>query len=160
MCIRDRFKGPANVFDGEQDALEALFTNKINKGDVVVIRNEGPKGGPGMREMLQITSAIKGAGLGKDVMLITDGRFSGGTTGLCIGHISPESHDGGLISICENGDLIILDINQRTLNIEIDPKEIEARKKRYVEPEPRYNSGALYKYSKLVSGSDKGAVTG
>ena len=154
------FKGPANVFDGEQDALEALFTNKINKGDVVVIRNEGPKGGPGMREMLQITSAIKGAGLGKDVMLITDGRFSGGTTGLCIGHISPESHDGGLISICENGDLIILDINQRTLNIEIDPKEIEARKKRYVEPEPRYNSGALYKYSKLVSGSDKGAVTG
>jgi len=93
-------------------------------------------------------------------MLITDGRFSGGTTGLCIGHISPESHDGGLISICEDGDLISLDINQRSLNVEIDQKEIEARKKRYVEPEPRYNSGALYKYSKLVSGSDKGAVTG
>lgn len=155
-----KFKGPANVFDGEQDALEALFANNINKGDVVVIRNEGPKGGPGMREMLQITSAIKGAGLGKDVMLITDGRFSGGTTGLCIGHVSPESHDGGLISLCEDGDVISLDINERTLDVEIDSEEIETRKKRYIQPEPRYTSGALYKYSKLVSGSDKGAITG
>ena len=155
-----QFKGPANVFDGEQDALEALFLNKINKGDVVVIRNEGPKGGPGMREMLQITSAIKGAGLGKDVMLITDGRFSGGTTGLCIGHVSPESYDGGLISLCQNGDLITLDVEKRTLDLDISTKEIQNRKKKYKKPKARYNSGALYKYSKLVSGSDKGAVTG
>ena len=102
----DTFKGPANVFDSEQEALEALFNNLIKKGEVVVIRNEGPKGGPGMREMLQITAAIKGAGLGKDVLLITDGRFSGGTTGLCIGHVTPESVEGGPISICENGDEI------------------------------------------------------
>ena len=100
------FSGPANVFDSEQDALDALFNNKISKGEVVVIRNEGPKGGPGMREMLQITAAIKGAGLGKDVLLITDGRFSGGTTGLCIGHVAPESFDKGPISICQNGDII------------------------------------------------------
>ena len=100
------FSGPANVFDSEQDALDALFNNKISKGEVVVIRNEGPKGGPGMREMLQITAAIKGAGLGKDVLLITDGRFSGGTTGLCIGHVAPESFDKGPISVCQNLSLI------------------------------------------------------
>ena len=108
--------------------MEALFNNKIKKGEVVVIRNEGPKGGPGMREMLQITAAIKGAGLGKDVLLITDGRFSGGTTGLCIGHVTPESVEGGPISICENGDEIELNLAKRELNINIDDEEIKIRR--------------------------------
>ena len=155
----NNFSGPANVFNSEQEALDALFNNQISKGEVVVIRNEGPKGGPGMREMLQITAAIKGAGLGKDVLLITDGRFSGGTTGLCIGHVSPEGFDKGPISICENGDIITLDIEERTLNLEINQDEIEKRLENIVLPSPRYKSGVLHKYSKLVSGSDTGAVT-
>ena len=153
------FSGPANVFDSEQDALDALFNNKIIKGEVVVIRNEGPKGGPGMREMLQITAAIKGAGLGKDVLLITDGRFSGGTTGLCIGHVAPESYDKGPISICKDGDVITLDIENRILNLEIEKTEFDERLSKLKLPPPRYKSGVLYKYSKLVSGSDTGAVT-
>ena len=156
----DTFKGPANVFDSEQEALDALFNNKIKKGEVVVIRNEGPKGGPGMREMLQITAAMKGAGLGKDVLLITDGRFSGGTTGLCIGHVTPESFDNGPIAICETGDEISLDLKKRELNLNVDEEEIEKRLKKYTNPEPRYNSGVLNKYSKLVTGADRGAVTG
>ena len=156
----DIFKGPANVFDSEQEALDALFNNKIKKGEVVVIRNEGPKGGPGMREMLQITAAMKGAGLGKDVLLITEGRFSGGTTGLCIGHVTPESFDNGPIAICETGDEISLDLNKRELNLNVDKDEIEKRLKKYTNPEPRYNSGVLNKYSKLVTGADRGAVTG
>ena len=156
----DTFKGSANVFDSEQEALDALFNKKIKKGEVVVIRNEGPKGGPGMREMLQITAAMKGAGLGKDVLLITDGRFSGGTTGLCIGHVTPESFDNGPIAICETGDEISLDLNKRELNLNVDKDEIEKRLKKYTNPEPRYNSGVLNKYSKLVTGADRGAVTG
>ena len=136
-----------------------MFNNKISKGEVVVIRNEGPKGGPGMREMLQITAAIKGAGLGKDVLLITDGRFSGGTTGLCIGHVAPESFDKGPISVCQNGDIITLDIENRSLNLEIEKNEFDDRLSKLKLPPPRYNSGVLYKYSKLVSGSDTGAVT-
>ena len=156
----DTFKGPANVFDSEQEALDALFNKKIKKGEVVVIRNEGPKGGPGMREMLQITAAMKGAGLGKDVLLITDGRFSGGTTGLCIGHVTPESFDNGPIAICETGDEISLDLKKRELNLNVDADEIKKRLKTYTNPEPRYNSGVLNKYSKLVTGADRGAVTG
>ena len=156
----DTFKGPANVFDSEQEALDALFNNKIKKGEVVVIRNEGPKGGPGMREMLQITAAMKGAGLGKDVLLITDGRFSGGTTGLCIGHVTPESFDNGPIAICESGDEISFDLRKRELNLNVDEDEIEKRLKKHTNPEPRYNSGVLNKYSKLVTGADRGAVTG
>ena len=155
----NEFSGPANVFESEQDALAALFNNKIEKGDVVVIRNEGPKGGPGMREMLQITAAIKGAGLGKDVLLITDGRFSGGTTGLCIGHVTPESFDLGPIAICQNGDLINLNLSKRELNLELTESEIKKRFESYKLPEPRYKSGVLSKYSKLVSGADSGAVT-
>ena len=155
----NEFSGPANVFESEQDALDALFNNKIEKGDVVVIRNEGPKGGPGMREMLQITAAIKGAGLGKDVLLITDGRFSGGTTGLCIGHVTPESFDLGPIAICKNGDLINLNLSKRELNLELTESEIKKRFESYKLPEPRYKSGVLSKYSKLVSGADSGAVT-
>ena len=155
----NEFSGPANVFESEQDALDALFNNKIEKGDVVVIRNEGPKGGPGMREMLQITAAIKGAGLGKDVLLITDGRFSGGTTGLCIGHVTPESFDLGPIAICQNGDQINLNLSKRELNLELPESEIKKRFESYKLPEPRYKSGVLSKYSKLVSGADSGAVT-
>ena len=155
----NEFSGPANVFESEQDALDALFNNKIEKGDVVVIRNEGPKGGPGMREMLQITAAIKGAGLGKDVLLITDGRFSGGTTGLCIGHVTPESFDLGPIAICQNGDLINLNLSKRELNLELTDSEIKKRLESYKLPEPRYKSGVLSKYSKLDSGADSGAVT-
>ena len=155
----NEFSGPANVFESEQDALDALFNNKIEKGDVVVIRNEGPKGGPGMREMLQITAAIKGAGLGKDVLLITDGRFSGGTTGLCIGHVTPESFDLGPIAICQNGDLINLNLSKRELNLELTESEIKKRFESYKLPAPRYKSGVLSKYSKLVSGADSGAVT-
>ena len=155
----NNISGPANVFDSEQDALDALFNGDIEKGQVVVIRNEGPKGGPGMREMLQITAAIKGAGLGKDVLLITDGRFSGGTTGLCIGHVAPESFDRGPISICKNGDIISLDISNRTLNLDISEEEMNKRFGLLTLPEPRYKSGVLHKYSKLVSGSDAGAVT-
>ena len=155
----NEFSGPANVFESEQDALDALFNNKIEKGDVVVIRNEGPKGGPGMREMLQITAAIKGAGLGKDVLLITDGRFSGGTTGLCIGHVTPESFDLGPIAICQNGDLINLNLSKRELNLELTESEIKKSFESYKLPEPRYKSGVLSKYSKLVSGADSGAVT-
>ena len=155
----NEFSGPANVFESEQDALDALFNNKIEKGDIVVIRNEGPKGGPGMREMLQITAAIKGAGLGKDVLLITDGRFSGGTTGLCIGHVTPESFDLGPIAICQNGDLINLNLSKRELNLELTESEIKKRFESYKLPEPRYKSGVLSKYSKLVSGADSGAVT-
>ena len=155
----NEFSGPANVFESEQGAIDALFNNKINKGDVVVIRNEGPKGGPGMREMLQITAAIKGAGLGKDVLLITDGRFSGGTTGLCIGHVTPESFDLGPIAICQNGDFINLNVSKRELNLELTKSEIKKRFESYKLPEPRYKSGVLSKYSKLVSGADSGAVT-
>lgn len=156
----DTFKGPANVFESEQEALEALFNNQIQKGEVVVIRNEGPRGGPGMREMLQITAAIKGAGLGKDVLLITDGRFSGGTTGLCIGHVAPESVEEGPISLCQNGDEIELNLSKRELNLNIDDDEKKIRKSNYSPPTPRYTSGVLNKYSKLVHGADKGAVTG
>ena len=155
----NEFEGPANVFESEQDAIAALFDNGIKKGDVVVIRNEGPKGGPGMREMLQITAAIKGAGLGKEVLLITDGRFSGGTTGLCIGHVAPESFDIGPIALCKNGDSISLNISERKLTLNVSESELEKRRREYKQPAPRYSSGVLFKYSKLVSGSDNGAVT-
>jgi dihydroxy-acid dehydratase len=155
----DVFEGPARVFDGEQDALDALFAHQIQHGDVVVVRTEGPKGGPGMREMLQITAAIKGAGLGKDVMLITDGRFSGGTTGLCIGHVAPESEDGGPIALVEDGDLVRVDIPGRTLDLLVDNATIARRRQDWVAPPPRYTSGALAKYARLVGSAANGAVT-
>jgi len=154
------FTGPARVFEREAAAMQALTEGKIAKGDVVVIRYEGPKGGPGMREMLAITSAIKGAGLGKDVLLLTDGRFSGGTTGLCIGHIAPEATDGGPIALVRDSDLIRVNIAARTLELLVEPEELAARKAEWVPLEPRYTRGVLAKYSKLVHSAAEGAYCG
>jgi dihydroxy-acid dehydratase len=154
------FTGPARVFEREAAAMEALTKGEIQKGDVVVIRYEGPKGGPGMREMLALTGAIKGAGLGKDVLLLTDGRFSGGTTGLCIGHIAPEAADGGPIALVRDGDSIKVDIVARSLELLVDAQELEARRKAWVPLPPRYTRGVLAKYSKLVHSSSEGAYCG
>jgi len=156
----DTFEGPARVFDGEQDALDALFEHRIRQGDVVVIRTEGPKGGPGMREMLQITAAIKGAGLGKDVLLITDGRFSGGTTGLCVGHVAPESEEGGPLALVEENDRIRVDIPGRALDLLVDESTLRRRRAHWKPRTPRYQYGALAKYAKLVGSAEQGAVTG
>jgi len=154
------FEGTARVFEREQAAMDALEDGTIQAGDVVVIRYEGPKGGPGMREMLMITGAIKGAGLGKDVLLITDGRFSGGTTGLCVGHVSPEAVDGGPIGLLRDGDRIMIDIPNRTLDVLVDPAELDARHEAFTPLPPRYERGVLAKYAKLVSSASNGAVTG
>ena len=148
------------MFDGERAALDALGQGAIAAGDVVVIRYEGPKGGPGMREMLAITGAIKGAGLGKDVLLLTDGRFSGGTTGLCVGHVAPEAVDGGPIAFVADGDPITLDMANRTLEVEIDDDELARRQDGWTPLPPRYTTGVLAKYRKLVSSAADGAVCG
>lgn len=156
----DVFEGTARVFDGERAALDALEDGTITVGDAVVIRYEGPKGGPGMREMLAITGAIKGAGLGKDVLLLTDGRFSGGTTGLCVGHIAPEAVDGGPIALLRNGDRIRLDVAGRVLDVLADPAEFASRQQDFSPPPPRYTTGVLSKYVKLVSSAAVGTVCG
>jgi dihydroxy-acid dehydratase len=153
------FRGTARVFDGERAALDALAEGRILAGDVVVIRYEGPKGGPGMREMLAITGAIKGAGLGKDVLLITDGRFSGGTTGLCVGHIAPEAVDAGPIAFVRDGDPIVLDVLNRTLEVEVPVEELEARKVGWEPLPPKYTRGVLGKYARTVQSAAFGAVT-
>ncbi|MFN3924777.1 MAG: dihydroxy-acid dehydratase, partial [Pseudarthrobacter sp.] len=155
----DVFEGTARVFEREQGALDALDNGRIKAGDVVVIRYEGPKGGPGMREMLAITGAIKGAGLGKDVLLLTDGRFSGGTTGLCIGHVAPEAVDGGPIAFVRDGDRIVIDVTSRTIDLLVDDAELAARRADWKLPQPRYTSGVLAKYAKLAQGAEKGAIT-
>ncbi len=154
------FEGPARVFERERGAMDALEAGEIQAGDVIVIRYEGPKGGPGMREMLAITAAIKGAGLGKDVLLLTDGRFSGGTTGLCIGHIAPEAVDAGPIAFVRDGDLIRVDIAARTLDLIVDDAELSSRREGWEPLPPRYTRGVLAKYSKLVHSAAEGAVTG
>ena len=154
------FEGPARVFERERAAMDALTEGAIKPGDVVVIRYEGPKGGPGMREMLAITAAIKGAGLGKDVLLLTDGRFSGGTTGLCIGHIAPEAVDEGPIAFVRDGDLIRVDIPARSIDLLVDPGELTARREGWAPLPPRYTRGVLAKYQKLVRSAAQGAVTG
>ena len=154
------FDGTARVFDGERAAMDALEAGAITAGDVVIIRYEGPKGGPGMREMLAITGAIKGAGLGKDVLLVTDGRFSGGTTGLCIGHVAPEAVDGGPIAFVKDGDPIKLDMVNRTLDLVIDPAELEGRKVGWEPLPPKYTKGVLAKYRKLVHSAAEGAICG
>jgi dihydroxy-acid dehydratase len=156
----DVFEGPARVFERERAAMDALAAGEINAGDVVVIRYEGPKGGPGMREMLAITGAIKGAGLGKDVLLLTDGRFSGGTTGLCIGHIAPEAVDAGPIAFVRDGDLIRVDIAARSLELLVEEAELSSRREGWEPLPPRYTRGVLAKYSRLVRSAAQGAVTG
>jgi len=154
----DSFEGPARVFDREQLAMDAVENGTIKAGDVVVIRYEGPKGGPGMREMLMVTGAIKGAGLGKSTLLLTDGRFSGGSTGLCVGHISPEAVDGGPIAFIKDGDIVRIDTVQRTLDLLVDPAELEARKIGWEPLKHKYTRGVLAKFSKLVGSASKGAV--
>jgi len=154
----ETFEGPARVFEREQAAMEALENGTIQAGDVVVIRYEGPKGGPGMREMLMITGAIKGAGLGKTTLLLTDGRFSGGSTGLCVGHVAPEAVDGGPIAFIKDGDRVRIDIPNRTLDLLVDPAELEKRKVGWKPLPHKYTRGVLHKYSKLVGSASKGAV--
>jgi dihydroxy-acid dehydratase len=155
---RATFEGTARVFDGERAAMDAVENGVLQAGDVVIIRNEGPKGGPGMREMLAVTAAIKGAGLGKDVLLLTDGRFSGGTTGLCIAHVAPEAVDGGPIALVRDGDLIKLDVGTRTLDLLVDDEELAKRRIGW-EPMPaKYKTGVLSKYRKLVGSAAFGAV--
>ena len=154
----DVFEGTARVFERERAAMDALEDGTITAGDVVVIRYEGPKGGPGMREMLAITGAIKGAGLGKDVLLMTDGRFSGGTTGLCVGHIAPEAVDGGPIAFVRDGDRIRLDVSNGTLELLVDETVLEGRKDGWEPLPPRYTRGVLAKYSKLVQSASEGAI--
>jgi dihydroxy-acid dehydratase len=156
----DVVEGTAKVFDREQGAMDALEKGEIVAGDVVVIRYEGPKGGPGMREMLAITGAIKGAGLGKEVLLVTDGRFSGGTTGLCVGHMAPEAADGGPIALVRDGDRIRLDVTRQTLDLLVDEAELAARREGWAPLPPRYTRGVLAKYVKLVGSASTGAVCG
>jgi len=154
------FEGTARVFERERAAMDALEDGTITAGDVVVIRYEGPKGGPGMREMLAITGAIKGAGLGKDVLLLTDGRFSGGTTGLCVGHVAPEAVDGGPIAFVRDGDRIRLDVSNGLLDVLVDEKDMETRRQGWEPLPPRYTRGVLAKYTKLVGSASNGAVCG
>ena len=151
--------GPARVFDREEDTLEAILAGRIKKGDVLVIRYEGPKGGPGMREMLSPTSAIIGAGLGDSVGLITDGRFSGGTYGLVVGHVAPEAAVGGLIALIREGDSITIDGHQRLLQLNVSEDEIARRRAAWKPPAPRYTRGVLAKYAAQVSSASLGAVT-
>jgi dihydroxy-acid dehydratase len=156
----ETFTGTAKVFDGEQAAMNYVLDGKLDAGDVLVIRYEGPKGGPGMREMLAVTAAVKGAGHGNDVALITDGRFSGATHGLCVGHVAPEAVDGGPIALIEHGDRIVLDVPKRRLDLEVDAAQLAQRRNSLKHPDPRYTSGVLAKYAKTVSGAEIGAVTG
>jgi dihydroxy-acid dehydratase len=153
------FTGKAIVFDSEEQALKAILAGKVKKGHVIVIRHEGPRGGPGMREMLSPTSAVMGKGLGKDVALITDGRFSGGTHGFVVGHITPEAYDGGAIAIIKNGDTITIDAVKREINLEVPMSEIKKRLSTWKKPKPKAERGALAKYAKLVSSASEGAVT-
>ena len=155
----DRFDGRARVFDGESPAMEAVLAGRIQAGDVVVIRYEGPKGGPGMREMLAITGAMKGAGRGGDTALVTDGRFSGGTHGFCVGHVAPEAVDGGPIALVAEGDRIVIDVRAHSIELAVDEAEL-AERRRNLEPfQPRYETGFLAKYAALAQGAEKGAVT-
>jgi len=154
-----QFQGKAKVFDGEFAANDGIRDGKVQKGDVVVIRYEGPKGGPGMPEMLKPTAAIIGAGLGKDVALITDGRFSGGTHGFVVGHIAPEAQEGGTIALIEDGDIISIDAEQNTIHLQVSPEELDKRKQNWKAPQLKFERGVLYKYAKTVSSASEGCVT-
>ncbi len=151
--------GKARVFESEEIALKSILKGEVKKGDVIVIRYEGPKGGPGMREMLSPTSAVMGKGLGKDVALITDGRFSGGSHGFVVGHITPEAYVGGPLAIVKNGDTITIDASKRTITLGVPAAEIKKRLAKWKAPKPRYTRGALSKYGKQVSSASLGAVT-
>ncbi len=155
----DRFEGPARVFDGEDGAMEAILAGSIEPGTVVVIRYEGPKGGPGMREMLAVTGAMKGAGRGGDCALVTDGRFSGGTHGFCVGHVAPEATDGGPIALVADGDRIVIDVGTKTIELDVDAATLARRRNEWKRPDPRYTSGVLAKYARLASGAERGAIT-
>ncbi|MGH3274447.1 MAG: dihydroxy-acid dehydratase, partial [Streptosporangiaceae bacterium] len=150
--------GSARVFEREEDCFDAVAAGQVSRGDVLIIRNEGPRGGPGMREMLAVTAAIKGAGLGGDVVLVTDGRFSGATFGACVAHVAPEAWDGGPIGLVRDGDGILLDVPGRRLELAVDDAELARRRAAWTRPAPNYTSGALAKYAALVSGADTGAV--
>jgi dihydroxy-acid dehydratase len=156
---QDHFEGTARVFDGEDLAMEAILAGSIEPGTVLVIRYEGPKGGPGMREMLAVTGAMKGAGRGADCALLTDGRFSGGTHGFCVGHVAPEAVDAGPIALVADGDRIVVDVPGRRIDLLVDPGELDRRRSQWKCPEPRYRSGVLAKYARLVTGADRGAIT-
>jgi dihydroxy-acid dehydratase len=154
-----RFAGPARVFDGEEHAMEAILAGGVAAGDVVVIRYEGPKGGPGMKEMLAVTGAMKGAGRGHDAALVTDGRFSGGTHGFCVGHVAPEAVAGGPIALVADGDRIVIDAEARTIDLDVDEATLARRRADVKVPPPRYTTGVLAKYARLVTGADRGAIT-
>jgi dihydroxy-acid dehydratase len=155
----DRFEGPARVFDGEDGAMDAILAGSIEPGEVVVIRYEGPKGGPGMREMLAVTGAMKGAGRGGDCALVTDGRFSGGTHGFCVGHVAPEAVDGGPIAFVRDGDRVVIDVNRLSIDLDVSADELASRRADWKLPQPRYTSGVLAKYAKLAQGAERGAIT-
>ena len=155
----DHFEGRARVFDGEDAAMEAVLGGRVEAGDVVVIRYEGPKGGPGMREMLAITGAMKGAGRGGDAALITDGRFSGGTHGFCVGHIAPEAAEGGPIALVAEGDTIRIDVRTHAMDLMVGEADLAERRAIWKPPEPRYTKGVLAKYARLARGAEKGAIT-
>jgi len=154
-----RFEGNARVFNGEQGAMDEILAGNIRPGDVLVIRYEGPRGGPGMREMLAVTGALKGAGRGADTALVTDGRFSGGTHGFCIGHVAPEAVDDGPISLVHDGDRIVIDVDNHSIDLLVDDAELDRRRALVVHPEPRYTKGVIAKFARLVQGADRGAVT-
>jgi dihydroxy-acid dehydratase len=153
-----RFEGPAVIFDSQEDACQGILNDQVKAGDVVVIRYEGPKGGPGMQEMLSPTSYIMGKGLGESVALITDGRFSGGTRGACIGHIAPEAAAGGPIALLRNGDRIAIDIPAGKLDVLVDAAELADRRRRWQAPEPRVKTGVLVRYARMAASASKGAV--
>jgi dihydroxy-acid dehydratase len=155
----ERFVGPARVFDGEHALIDGIASGRVKSGDVVVIRYVGPKGGPGMPEMLKPTSAIIGAGLGKSVALITDGRFSGGTHGFVVGHITPEAYDGGVLALVEDDDVIELDAVQNTITLKVDEALIQERKAKWKQPALKVNKGLLYKYAKTVASAAAGCIT-
>ncbi len=156
---QDHFEGVARVFDGEDQAMEAILAGSIQPGTIVVVRYEGPKGGPGMREMLAVTGAMKGAGRGADCALMTDGRFSGGTHGFCVGHVAPEAVDGGPIALVADGDRVVIDVPTRRIDVLVEPAELEQRRAHWKRPEPRYPTGVLAKFARLVTGAERGAVT-
>ncbi|MFW5784408.1 MAG: dihydroxy-acid dehydratase, partial [Spirochaetota bacterium] len=152
-------RGPARVFDAEEEAMRSILEGNVSKGEVVVIRYEGPKGGPGMREMLGPTSAIAGAGLLNDVALITDGRFSGGSHGMVVGHVAPEAQVGGTIALLQDGDIVSIDSHRKSIDVEIPDAELKARRDAWEAPAIRYERGALWKFAQLVSSASRGAVT-